>query len=252
MHGFVLGFAQEGLFVASIQCTQTRVFGEASKGLVALTWRDSGPLPRRRGRAVPGFATISSLGLGRDVRLTRAFLVPTGRWTVRGPLLGVEGHDLAPSILAATLPAADAERDTAAARVSDVRASYGELLIDIAYRIENSAMFDSSVAPTRRFEDALAAWDDVTEATPVDVIVRRGAMVKITFDAARANAETLGFGHLPATARDDARRAAGAARLAAGSDSVQERAAAWRQVNTILSSLSLYYLPTIDRGQLHR
>ena len=74
----------------------------------------------------------------------------------------------------------------------------------------------------------------------------------MTFDAARANADTLGLDHLPVTARDDARRAAGAARLAAGAATEAERAAANAQVVRILGSLALYYLPDVDRGQLER
>lgn len=79
-----------------------------------------------------------------------------------------------------------------------------------------------------RFESALAIW---------------AQEVRVTFEAARSHAETVGLAHLPVQARSAARRAAGAARLATESDNPAERLAAELQVNRILGSLALYYLP---------
>lgn len=130
---------------------------------------------------------------------------------------------------------------TPAERVAVVRAAYGELLSDVVYRIENSALFDGAFPPTADFQVALAVWD---EASPdADRLARD---VETTFDAARVRAEELGLGHLPETARDPARRAAKAAATALGDGPVPERDAARRRVAGILRSLALYYLPPID------
>lgn len=109
----------------------------------------------------------------------------------------------------ALLPSADAARDAAIARVADVRALYGRMLSDVAYRIENSALFDHAVAITNDFETALTLWADVTDDTPASEVVRLAAVVKVTFDTARAQAETVGLGHLPerCVPREDGRRA---------------------------------------------
>lgn len=141
-------------------------------------------------------------------------------------------------------------RAEATDRVDEVKAVYGQMLSDIAYRIENSALFDSAVPGTRAFETAMALWSDVGPRTPDAEVLRLSAVVKVTFDTARAHAETVGIDHLPLTARAEAGRAAKAARLAAGAKTDAERAAAQEQVVRILSSLSLYYLP--DPGRLGR
>lgn len=71
--------------------------------------------------------------------------------------------------------------------------------------------------------------------------------MELAFETARAHAETVGLAHLPQQARDHARRAAGAARLARAAATEAERAAAQDQVVRILRSLALYYLPDPDR-----
>ncbi|MFD0867333.1 hypothetical protein ACFQ06_16175, partial [Tessaracoccus lubricantis] len=94
------------------------------------------------------------------------------------------------------------------------------------------------------FDDAMVVWEDLEPASaPEDDVVRLAGTLKLAFDTARAHAETVGLGHLPATARNDARRAAGAARLAVGARTEGERAAAQEQVVRILRSLALHYLP---------
>ena len=126
-------------------------------------------------------------------------------------------------------------------RVTVVKERYGALRGDIAYRIENSALFDGAVAATQRLELALLAWDAGSPAAEA-----LADEVEASFDAARRNAEELGFAHLPATARDTARRAQGAARAALGTTVPAEREAAARKAAELLRSLALYYLPRID------
>ena len=117
------------------------------------------------------------------------------------------------------------------------------MLAAIAYRIENSALFDSTVATTRQFHTALALSSDVTSNTSDEEVIRRSALVTVAFDTARANAETIGELHLHYTARGPARRAAGAARLANSSTTETERDAAHSRVVSILRSLALDCLP---------
>ena len=126
-------------------------------------------------------------------------------------------------------------------RVAVVRAAYGELLSDVVYRIENSALFDGAVPPTADFQVALAVWD---ETSPDAEALARD--VETTFASARARAEELGLGHLPETARGPARRATKAAQAALADGPEPEREAARRRVAEILGSLALYYLPPID------
>lgn len=251
--GLAIGIAGADILAATTQVNEVSVFGQVRRARSVITWRNSGPIPRRRVRTVADFSTLASLALERDLRLERAFLAAEWRWGLTGPRILLDsGERLTPGELVARLPSPDAARDAALARVADVRALYGRMLSDVAYRIENSALFDSAVPLTSRFETALALFSDATDQTTDAELTRRAGLVRVTFDAARANAETLGLGHLPVTARDDARRAAGAARLAASAATEAERAAANAQVVRILGSLALYYLPDVGRGQLER
>ncbi|HMR50231.1 MAG TPA: hypothetical protein PKE40_13395 [Arachnia sp.] len=209
-------------------------------------WRNSGPLPRRRVREVSSRATVESLAIAQGLVPERAFRLADLQWrALRSPLLlpREQGSWLTVDEALTSLPADHGPRFRAEAQVAEVRESYGRMLGDIAYRIENSALFDPAVPLTRQFDTALALWGDVNAATPETEVVRRASLVKVAFDAARANAETLGLAHLPDTARDAARRAAAAARLAAGTSVDAERDAALAQVIQILNSLALYYLP---------
>lgn len=127
-------------------------------------------------------------------------------------------------------------------RVDRVKQEYGRLLSSIEYRITNSALFDPAVDATREFTTALIQWEDAALLSSAER-AELAARVEVTFDVARANAETLGLDHLPATARADAGRAVKAARVAADAPRDGERAAALRAVASILSGLALYYLP---------
>ena len=247
----LLGIGVEGdIVVAHATFASKSVLGMREQQLRATTWRNNGPVPHRTVRTVASFATVASIALERDVRLARAFLVASWRWQFTGPQLSIDGHWLRPTEAVALLPAADADRDTAFGRVGEVREQYGQLRSDIAYRIENSALFDTQVPLTQRFEANLARWESLSESLDAVALGQLAAQVRVSFDAARANAETLGLAHLPATARDDARRAAGAARIAAAAATPGERAAAQEQLIAILSSLGLAWLPDPARGAL--
>ncbi|MGO1385098.1 MAG: hypothetical protein ACTHWA_12290 [Arachnia sp.] len=208
------------------------------------TWRNGGEWPRHRDRDVPGFTTVESVALAHGLAPTRAFHLPELSWRkVRPPRVIVGNTTIRLEDALVRLPRDVGPRAAAEDRVAEIRTLYGRMLTDIAYRIENSALFDSSVPTTRQFETALALFSDVTPGTSNEEIARRSAVVAVAFRTARAHAETVGLGHLPVTALDSARRAAGAARLARTSTSESERAAAQLRVATILRTLALECLP---------
>lgn len=128
-------------------------------------------------------------------------------------------------------------------RADDLLTEYGELMLDVAYRIENSALFDSAVATTEAFNVAMVRYQNEVETLNLDELAAAVRDLEITYSVARDHAETVGLAHLPASAQPDARRAAKAARLAADAGTDGERAAAMDQVIKILRSLALYYLP---------
>ncbi len=174
-----------------------------------------------RGRVQPNSMKLRAYAIGED----RRALPPQHVWAMLPPSAVDTSHG--------ALSPAD--------RVTVLRERYGALRDDIAYRIENSALFDAAVPETQRFELALLAW----EPTSPDAEALADE-VEASFDAARRNAEELGFTHLPATARDTARRAQNAARVALGASADAEREAAARKAAELLSSLALYYLPRVD------
>lgn len=137
-------------------------------------------------------------------------------------------------------------RQLALLRVDAIRTHYLEQREDIAYRIECSALFDPAVGATAAFEEALVAFDDVDDDTPTETVDALANEVELAFNTAQANAERLGYRHLPEDSRAPAQRAAKAARLADGATTPGERVAALAQVKRILDSLALYYLPTLD------
>lgn len=224
---------------------RTVEYGELAGQFVVSGWRQGARFPRAKTIEVPGFMTVAALALNREVVARRAYWVDAAVRYER-PLVTVGDVEMPVDEAVRRLPVTPDRYGAAHARVSRIRTLYGRMLADIAYRIENSAMFDSAVPTTAAFETALALWSDVTERTPRDEVIRRSAVVAVTFDTARAHAETVGLAHLPHTARDDARRAAGAARLARSAGTDAEREAAEAQVVRILGSLALYYLPRPD------
>ena len=139
--------------------------------------------------------------------------------------------------------------DVARQRVDAAKETYGALLSDVAYRIENSALFDNAVPESKEFQLRLMQWDDQIAhldqpgvgGAALDALARE---VALAFDTARANAERLGLSHLPLTARRTARQAIKASALARTSPTEGERAAARDKVAKLLSRLALYYLPS--------
>ncbi|WP_040284702.1 hypothetical protein [Tessaracoccus massiliensis] len=138
--------------------------------------------------------------------------------------------------------------EMARARVESIKDHYGQLLSDVVYRIENSALFDNAIAETKEFQLLLLHWEDgVGRLAPgeLDALSRE---LQLAFDAARQHAEALGLKHLPWTARRTARQAVKAAHLAASATTDGEREAARAKVAHLLGSLALYYLPTPDQS----
>lgn len=219
-------------------------------GLLALdlapvsTWRNGGEWPRHREWDVPEFTTVESLALAHGLAPTSAFHLPDLSWRRLLPPCVTE-HDTTISLAEAfaRLPRDAGPRGAAFEHVAEIREVYGQMLTDIAYRIENSALFDSTVPTTRQFETALALWSDVSSNTNDEEVQRRSAVVVVAFRTARSHAEVVGIQHLPTTAHDSARRAAGAARMARSSSSEAERDAAHSRVVAILGSLALDCLP---------
>lgn len=228
--------------------TVTRARGShAPRGTVSV-WAQTSDQFTKKHHVIPGYVTLASFALTMGVLPERAIVLPGIAWAIVGlPTINRGDGFIEANRFIEEGPPASVRRAGALAQVDGVKETYGRMLGDIAYRIENSALFDSAVPLSRQFDAALAMWDDLADDADEDEVVRIAGLVKLTFETARANAETLGMSHLPDTARDEAGRAAKAARLAAGSSSSAERAAAQEQVIRILRSLALYYLPDPER-----
>lgn len=138
--------------------------------------------------------------------------------------------------------------EVARARVDSIKDHYGQLLSDVVYRIENSALFDNAILETKEFQLALLRWEDLHQGLPPGRLDALSHELQLAFDAARRNAETLGLRHLPWTARRTARLAVKAARLADQATSDGEREAARSKVAQLLGTLRLYHLPTPEQS----
>lgn len=117
-----------------------------------------------------------------------------------------------------------------------IRGEYGRLRGDLIYRVECPALFDPVVPRTAAFERALVEFDD-------DPSSERADRVELAFVLARQHAERVGIRHAAPEFRDGLRRAVKAARLVVGAGTEGERDAAIGQLQRILDSLALYYLP---------
>lgn len=195
-------------------------------------------------------AAVVAVLLGTPAPLLFAIPLLGGAIAARGgrqlelPPAVIEPWQLLPSQVMAKIPQGSAlVGPTPRDRVDVVKASYGRLLGDIVYRIENSALFDSAHPATNRFQVALLSWDPQSPGA-----TRMAMEIEDAFRDARRDAERLGLDHLPLTARRPARRAAKAASTALGDAPETERAAALARTDEILTSLALYYLPTVDRS----
>lgn len=195
--------------------------------------------------AVVAVVGLSLFWQGRRSRQP-ARVLAAGRLALDGPDL----VEYARARLAGERPGSSADRlEEATARVADIREEFGALTSDIVYRIDHPALFDTAVPTTGQFHAALMRFDDA-HSLPISAVEDLAADVEVAYSLARDHAETIGQAHLPEAARDGARRAAKAARLAAGAATEHERAASLAQVQRILESLALYYLPTIDSATM--
>lgn len=145
---------------------------------------------------------------------------------------------------------APADPEAARRRVTEVKESYGALLTDVVYRIENSALFDNAVPESKEFQLELMRWDDHQARLTADELQELSRSVALAFDTARANAERIGLKHLPLTARRTAHQAAKAATLARSASTEGEREAARAKVAKLLARLGLYYLPSARKAPL--
>ncbi|MDO5677695.1 MAG: hypothetical protein Q4G35_09355 [Propionibacteriaceae bacterium] len=132
---------------------------------------------------------------------------------------------------------------SAHARVAAVQQQLGALTTDIVFRIEHSALFDTSVPTTKHLNLMLMRWEDEHRQASPGALERLSHEVELAFRTAQDHAATVGLAHLPTTARPDARRAMKAAMLARSAATEGEREAALMQVTRLLDSLALYYLP---------
>lgn len=147
-------------------------------------------------------------------------------------------------------PTNTARREAIRARAATVIDDHAARRSDVAYRIENSALFDASVPTTHALEVAMVRWEAEAGSASLEELDDLASELEIAYAVARDHAETVGFGHLPGAKEADARRAAKAARLAASATSEGERLAAQQQVVRILESLALHYLPTAEAKRL--
>lgn len=160
------------------------------------------------------------------------------------PAVIADSWQLMPSQVMARIPHdATPAGPTPLDRVEVVKSAYGQLLSDIVYRIENSALFDTAHPATNRFQVALLTWDAGSPRA-----AEMAEEVEVSFATARRDAERLGLTHLPLSARSSAARAVKVARVALSDAPEAERAAALVRADEILTSLALYYLPTVDRA----
>ncbi|RRD47318.1 hypothetical protein [Tessaracoccus sp. OH4464_COT-324] len=133
------------------------------------------------------------------------------------------------------LPAASVVDPTV--QVQRIREEYGRLCSDLLFRLESPALFDPAVPTTAAFEAALVDFEN----TPTAEVAAR---VEVRFEVARQHAVRAGLRHVEPQLRDEVARAGKIARLALNAGSQGEREAALAQLQRMLDSLALYYLPS--------
>lgn len=140
--------------------------------------------------------------------------------------------------------------EAAGRQVEEVKEEYGRLLTDLAYRIENPALFDAASPATERLTLALFEWDTTVTGLDDAARVALASTIVSSFREARDHAERIGMDHLPAETRDTAAKALKAAQLAQDPNAAPpEREAARRAAIDLLAGLALYYLPTPDEAR---
>ena len=258
--GYVLevgALDERGQFVAPYQGAQITTLRYASTrsmdhqgNLEMLPSRPIGPRVREfvgAGAFVVAIPPIKWGGFGLLGRRPTRILNP-GEYQLDGNTI----VEYAKSRLAGNRPTVRRHEDRRAAalrRADEIKAEYGELLSDIVYRIDHPALFDTAVPATEQFQVAMVRLDNAL-GFPLEALEDAVNELEISYSLARDHAETVGAGHLPEDARDAARRASKAARLAASATTEGEREASLTQVRRILGSLALYYLPTIEAETL--
>lgn len=165
--------------------------------------------------------------------LDRHNVVQYARWRLEHPDLEPDGDLLS-----------RAER--ALARIDDVREEYGQLKLDIVYHIDNPALFDGDCPTTAQFLAALWEAEHLREGVATSTVEELASKIEVAYAVAREHAERVGLQHLPKSKRADGRRASKAARLVTAGATEGERAAARTQLRSILESLALYYLPSVE------
>lgn len=137
------------------------------------------------------------------------------------------------------------QRISALARVNEIRERYARLQMDVVERIDHPALFDPQAPHTAALLAALVRAEDLDADGDTVALQHAAAEIEALFSVAVRHAQRVGIDHLPVQQRDDARRAQKVARLARDASSQGEREAALRQLNRILESLALYYLPPV-------
>lgn len=235
--------------------------GRAEEGSVWVTWASLGSTARPRTKRLSATSRLNDF-CRRYLRsgVTHVLVVPEPAWAARwsrrsvtwlprpdDPSVGYPEHELTSRVTAfarADEPHPVRSAPSAAmARVDGVKEEYGELSSDIVYRIENSALFDDTVALTRQFTLLLMRWEDELPHAEASALERLAMEVRLAFDTARQHAEAVGVSHLPRTARAKAERAVKAAQLALHAATDGEREAASEQLARILDGIALHYLP---------
>ncbi len=132
------------------------------------------------------------------------------------------------------------------ARIDRIRDEYARLRSDVVERIDHPALFDGTDPHTANLLATLVQVDEQGDDVPVAALEELATELEMAFAVARRNAEVRGIDHVPAAHRDEMRRAAKIARLVDGASTDGERTAALHQLNQVLRSLALHYLPTFD------
>ncbi|RRD48518.1 hypothetical protein [Arachnia propionica] len=220
-----------------------------------------GPLHNLRRHSVPSLlrgAALTLLVVGLVVFVTHSAFGPWGVTLVSLPMTLILGGMVLELFIGKTfmfrtggrnwaftdLLVDESRGEIALRQVQGVKEEYGRLLTDLPYRVENPALFDASCPTTEALTLALFEWDSTWARLDDDALVALSSRVVGAFHAARHHAERVGMDHLPPGAREDARRAVGALRLAAAASSAGERTAALKQAIDLLDDLALHYLPT--------
>lgn len=168
-------------------------------------------------------------------------------WRRRAVIVSTAPFDFVPAAYPpSATPPPKSRLDRALDRIDDVREEYGQLKLDIVYHIDNPALFDGDCPTTAQFLAALWEADHLREGAATSTVEALASKIEVAYAVAREHAERVGLQHLPKDKRAEGRRASKAARLVTAGATEGERAAARTQLRSILESLALYYLPSVE------